>query len=120
MFPNKHLVYLHDTPSKAKFEQVQRAFSSGCIRIAKPFELVELLLKDSKKWNQQRVQQILTSGTLQNVKLPHKVPVLLLYFTVKLNKQGDVFFYNDIYQRDKPIINGLAQDFKWAIPEVPK
>ncbi|UCF90068.1 MAG: L,D-transpeptidase family protein, partial [Desulfobacterales bacterium] len=44
MFPNKHLVYLHDTPSRSLFEREDRTFSSGCIRVEKPFELAELLL----------------------------------------------------------------------------
>ena len=44
MFPNEHNVYLHDTPSKELFARDERAFSSGCIRVERPFELAELLL----------------------------------------------------------------------------
>ena len=51
MFPNPYLVYLHDTPAKSLFEQDQRAFSSGCIRVQRPFELAELVLNDPR-WNQ--------------------------------------------------------------------
>lgn len=109
MFPNKHLVYLHDTPSKQYFNRAERAFSSGCIRVEKPFELVELLLKDKSKWNQQQFEQILQSGKLQNVRLPETVPVLLLYFTVMADDSDRVVFYDDIYNRDLPIIDGLQQ-----------
>lgn len=109
MFPNTHLVYLHDTPSKRLFDRAERAFSSGCIRVEKPFELVELLLNDKTKWNQQQFDQILQSGKLQNVRLPQTVPVLLLYFTVKPDRNGQVTFYKDIYNRDLPIIDGLKQ-----------
>jgi L,D-transpeptidase YcbB len=109
MFPNTHLVYLHDTPSKRLFDRAERAFSSGCIRVEKPFELVELLLNDKTKWNQQQFDQILQSGKLQNVRLPQTVPVLLLYFTVKPDSNGQVIFYKDIYNRDLPIIDGLKQ-----------
>ena len=44
MFPNSYSVYLHDTPSQSKFEESDRAFSSGCVRVERPLELAELLL----------------------------------------------------------------------------
>jgi len=117
MFPNKHLVYLHDTPSKSKFDRAERAFSSGCIRIENPFELVELLLKDNSKWNQAKFKEILDSEKLQNVSLPQSVPVLLLYFTSRMDKDGQVMFYKDIYHRDEKIIHGLKQPFHLLAPD---
>ncbi len=116
MFPNKQMVYLHDTPSKANFKKVERAFSSGCIRIENPFELVELLLKDSNKWNQASFKGILDSGKLKNVNLPQTVPVLLLYFTAQLNENGEVIFFKDIYKRDEKIVEGLRQPFQFTMP----
>jgi murein L,D-transpeptidase YcbB/YkuD len=56
MFPNKHLVYLHDTPSRSLFEREDRTFSSGCIRVEKPFELAELLLDNPAKWNPESIK----------------------------------------------------------------
>lgn len=120
MFPNKHLVYLHDTPSKNKFNRAERAFSSGCIRVEKPFELVELLLKDNSKWNQARFKEMLHSGRLQNVRLPQSVPVLLLYFTAGMDENGQFFFYKDIYKRDEKVIQGLKQPFQLHAPEQKK
>ncbi len=117
MFPNKHLVYLHDTPSKSKFKRTERAFSSGCIRIENPFELVELLLKDSDQWNQSRFDEILSGGKLQNVSLPEKVPVLLLYFTVHKDENGSIMFYRDIYKRDTKVIDELNKPFKLVLPQ---
>ncbi len=119
MFPNKHLVYLHDTPSKSQFSRNERAFSSGCIRVEAPFELAELLLNDSSQWNQQRFQTILASGELQNVNLTKKIPVLLLYFTVQTDN-GHVIFFNDIYNRDQPIIDALSKPFHLELPEEKK
>ncbi|WP_198265409.1 L,D-transpeptidase family protein [sulfur-oxidizing endosymbiont of Gigantopelta aegis] len=118
MFPNKHLVYLHDTPSKSKFNRTQRAFSSGCIRIENPFELVEMLLKDSQNWNQSRFDTILAGGKLQNVTLPVKIPVLLLYFTVEVDTEGRVIFYKDIYKRDDKVIKALDAPFHFVLPEM--
>jgi len=117
MFPNKHLVYLHDTPSKGLFNKTDRAFSSGCIRVERPFELVELLLKDNKQWNQTSFQSVLDSGQLKNVKLPKKVPVLLLYFTAQLDDDGHIIFFKDIYKRDQKIIDALKQPFRLVTPD---
>ena len=117
MFPNKHLVYLHDTPSKSKFKKAERAFSSGCIRVENPFELVELLLKDSDKWNQESFKELLATGKLKNVNLPNKVPVLLLYFTAQIDENGKIVFYKDIYKRDEKITEGLKKPFKLVIPD---
>ncbi|MCW8930958.1 MAG: L,D-transpeptidase family protein [Gammaproteobacteria bacterium] len=118
MFPNKHLVYLHDTPSKSNFNKTERAFSSGCIRVENPFELVELLLKDSDKWNQNSFDELLATGKLKNVSLPAKVPVLLLYFTTQIDENGHILFYKDIYNRDENVINGLKEPFQLVIPEL--
>lgn len=116
MFPNQHLVYLHDTPYQAKFDKAQRAFSSGCVRVEKPFELAELLLKDKEQWNQKRFQKILADGETKNVKLKQTVPVMLLYFTVSRDSSGRVMFVEDVYGRDDKIIQGLSDPFEFVPP----
>jgi len=60
MFPNKYAVYLHDTPSRSLFERDQRAFSSGCIRVQRSFELAELLL-DDPQWTKARIEEVVAS-----------------------------------------------------------
>ena len=116
MFPNEHYIYMHDTSNKRYFNKTDRAFSSGCIRVEKPFELVKLLLKNSTKWNDSRFKKILASGELKNVSLPEKVPILILYFTALLNDNGRIAFFKDVYNRDKTIIEGLKQPFHFKIP----
>ncbi len=117
MFPNKHLVYLHDTPSKSKFDRAKRAFSSGCVRVQKPFELVEILLKNQIKWNQESFRKILDSGKTRRVNLPEPVPVLLLYFTARMGEKGQVYFFKDVYKRDEKVIKALQKPFKFVRPE---
>ncbi len=117
MFPNKHMVYLHDTPSKALFNRAERAFSSGCIRVERPFELVELLLNDKEKWNQTSFDQVLDSAKLKNVKLASKIPVFILYFTALADNNGKVTFYNDLYNRDEKIIEKLSKEFELVMPD---
>jgi len=113
MFPNKHLVYLHDTPSKSLFDRTERAFSSGCIRIENPFDFAELLLDDKARWNQESLVEVV--GTLQtrSVSLPRPVTVLLLYWTATVDDDGNVIFRKDIYDRDPAILAGLDSWFKF-------
>ena len=104
MFPNSYNVYLHDTPSQSKFEESDRAFSSGCVRIERPLELAALLLADPSRWNAETIQRVIDAGRTQNVTLPNKVPVLLAYWTAWVDPQGRVNFRRDVY----------GQDAQWA------
>jgi murein L,D-transpeptidase YcbB/YkuD len=113
MFPNQHLVYIHDTPSKSLFERADRTFSSGCIRTEKPFELAEILLDHPDKWNPESFKQIIDSGRTQSITLPKPVPVLLFYWTVSVRPDGTVRFKRDPYQRDAGVLEGLNGGFKF-------
>ena len=115
MFPNEHAVYLHDTPSRALFDRAQRAFSSGCIRVEKPFELAEILLGDAG-WTQQRFQEVLDSGETRTVNLSKPMPVLLLYWTAEVGADGTVHFYEDVYERDAAVAAALDAPFSLALP----
>ncbi len=111
IFPNPHLVYLHDTPSRSLFDQTDRAFSSGCIRVEKPFELAELLLNDPEKWNREEIRKAIESGKTRTVFLPEPIPVLLLYWTVAILPSGEVHFKKDLYGRDEAVLEGLNGEF---------
>jgi murein L,D-transpeptidase YcbB/YkuD len=113
MFPNKHLVFIHDTPSKSLFERTDRTFSSGCIRTEKPFELAELLLDDPDKWNAESFKQAIDSGRTQTVRLPKPVPILLFYWTAAVEPDGTVRFKKDPYKRDAEVLQGLNGNFKF-------
>ncbi len=111
MFPNPHLVFLHDTPSRSLFERSNRAFSSGCIRVERPFELAELLLDDEARWNAEAIRRIVAARKTRTVFLPKRVAVILLYWTVELPADGSVRFKRDLYQRDAAVLAGLAAEF---------
>jgi murein L,D-transpeptidase YcbB/YkuD len=113
MFPNKHLVYLHDTPSKSLFERNERAFSSGCIRIENPYQFAELLLDDSKQWNREAILEAIDSNETRTVSLPRPITVLLLYWTVDFDEEGNTVFKQDIYDRDAAVLSGLQQPFRF-------
>jgi murein L,D-transpeptidase YcbB/YkuD len=116
MFPNSHMVYLHDTPSKALFNRSSRAFSSGCIRVRNPFELAELLLQDQDGWDRAQIDTAVDSLKQQRVSLSEPVPVLLLYWTVNVDADGTVYFKEDIYERDAKVLAGLDGGFKFDAP----
>jgi len=114
MFPNQHFVYLHDTPARDLFERDARAFSSGCIRVERPFELVELLLDDSARWNQATLDGIVASGTTRTITLPRPVPVVILYWTAEVDELGRHVFKPDVYERDAGVLAALNRDFDWG------
>ena len=114
MFPNKHAVYLHDTPSKYLFGRAERAFSHGCIRVENPYDFAELLL--GADWDQDKIAATLDSKETKTVMLPKPLPVLLMYWTAVVNQDGEVFFYNDIYQRDPKIAAALDEPFRIELP----
>jgi len=117
MFPNEHAVYLHDTPSKYLFGQAERAFSHGCIRVENPYEFAELLL--GAGWDQDKIAATLDSKETKTVLLPKPLPVLLMYWTAIVNKAGEVYFYNDVYERDPSIAAALDEPFALDLPGSP-
>jgi murein L,D-transpeptidase YcbB/YkuD len=118
MFPNRHSVYLHDTPSKSLFDKPERAFSSGCVRIERPYELAELLLADNDKWDHERLMNAINSYRTRTVKLVEPVTIIMLYWTVAVNNDGSVHFSRDIYDRDTPIISGLNEGFRFRARDI--
>jgi murein L,D-transpeptidase YcbB/YkuD len=98
--PNKHSVYMHDTPLKRLFGQSARAFSSGCVRVEKVLELVAWLLGDQKGWTLTKVEAQIESGQKLNVKLAKAVPVHFVYLTAFASGNGVAQFRADIYGRD--------------------
>jgi L,D-transpeptidase YcbB len=111
MFPNPYLVYLHDTPSQAMFEREQRAFSSGCIRTERPFELVEMLLANPDRWGRSMIDAAVASGNTRTIRLPKPVPVLILYWTVDHDAHGAIVFKPDPYNRDPKLLKALDRPF---------
>ena len=107
MFPNRFDVYLHDTPARELFGKTARAFSSGCIRIERPLDLAEYLLKP--QWPREMLQAAIDAGTERTVRLPEKIPIHLLYWTVWADEDGTVCFREDIYGRDARVLSALTE-----------
>ncbi|NHQ59977.1 L,D-transpeptidase family protein [Chlorobium sp. BLA1] len=106
MLPNRHTVYLHDTPTKDLFEKSSRTFSSGCIRVENPQELARLVLQDSLKWSRERIQAAINSGKTATVYLPKRIPVFILYLTA-FAEGDEIVFLDDVYNRDSAVLKAL-------------
>lgn len=107
MFPNRYAVYLHDTPSRARFAQSDRALSHGCVRVADPEALAAYLLHDRTEWPRERIAAAMDAGKRRQVNLVHGPPVYLIYLTA-FAQEGVATFRDDIYDRDKAILRALA------------
>jgi L,D-transpeptidase YcbB len=105
-FPNKHDVYMHDTPDKYLFKAPARAFSHGCMRLSEPDRLAELLLED-QGWPASRVAAAVNAGPQNNaISLQRPIPVHVTYFTVALAEDKLVTF-PDIYGHETRIALGM-------------
>ncbi|KAA3597883.1 MAG: peptidoglycan-binding protein [Calditrichaeota bacterium] len=109
MFPNQFHVYLHDTPSKELFSKNERAFSSGCIRVQESLVLAEYFLNDEVNWNRESINKVVETRKTQTVQLKEQPNVHLLYWTAWVDSNGNVNFRNDIYERDKPLLDQLNE-----------
>ena len=100
MFPNRHSVYLHDTPVPALFDRPVRAFSAGCVRVEDPVALADFLLRDAPAWSPATIAAAMDEGERRVVPLPAGVPVHLTYFTTFVD-EGLVHFREDLYGLDE-------------------
>ncbi|MDT1063356.1 L,D-transpeptidase family protein [Paracoccus sp. CPCC 101403] len=109
MFPNPWNIYLHDTPTKHLFNQSSRAYSHGCIRVARPVELAHELLKGEFSNPEATFSKALNSGRESYLTLNGHLPVHLVYFTAFPDENGDIRRYPDIYGRDAEVQAALAK-----------
>jgi len=101
MFPNEFDVYLHDTTEKYLFHRHRRLFSHGCIRLEKPFDLGEWVLRDDPSWSRERILAEIKKRKRLQVNLPRTVPVHVMYLTAWVDGNGLLQFRHDYYGYDK-------------------
>lgn len=110
-FDNSEDVYLHDTPAKTLFDQDKRAFSHGCIRLEKPFELAQYLMQNNSNWTDDRVKEILETGKTRYIKAAKPTDIVITYITASVDEYGLVEFRDDLYGRDAaPEENKITDD----------
>ncbi len=100
MFPNRHNVYMHDTPAQELFGQARRAFSHGCIRVADPIALIRHVLRDDPRWTTERITAAMRVDGPVRIALPRSIRVFIIYGTALATEAGETLFFEDIYQHD--------------------
>jgi L,D-transpeptidase YcbB len=103
LFPNENDVYLHGTPNAWLFNQEERGFSHGCVRIEDPKKLALYLLRDQPQWTSAKIDETVAGGTEKWINLKEHLPVFIVYFTAWASPDGTVHFRDDVYGHDKAL-----------------
>ncbi len=96
LFPNRHAVYLHDTPGRSRFRYASRAFSHGCVRVQDPFKLAGLVLDGQKGWSEKRLRRMI-GGAERTIRMERNIPIHIVYFTASVDENGELRLLKDIY-----------------------
>ena len=116
LFPNRHAVYLHDTPSKGLFDRDTRALSSGCVRVHEPLKLAEVLFRNQIKrghrgLEDKSIDEVIAAKKTRSVKLEDEVSVSTIYLTAEPLASGRVRFHRDVYRYDTAELASRAKGF---------
>jgi L,D-transpeptidase YcbB len=107
LFPNQHDVYLHDTPSKSLFQRSFRAYSHGCIRVQNPMEFAEALLANEPSLTRASLEKQFGPREAWNNLKTH-IPVHITYFTLRVDEDGNIRSFGDVYGHNKQLITLLG------------
>ena len=108
-FPNKFLVYQHDTPDKNLFAKEDRAFSHGCMRVQFPDQYASTLLNiamPEKNYSPEKIRAMYGSGEV-DLKFPTPIPVNITYQTAFVDDAGKLQIRKDVYGRDATMLSLL-------------
>lgn len=108
IFPNRHSVYMHDTPARSLFARARRDFSHGCIRLGRPLDLAAFVLEDSGEWDSARVLAASRGESTLNVPVRDNTRVVVFYVTADVTPEGRPRFFPDIYSMDPTLLAQLA------------
>jgi len=122
-FPNKHAIYMHDTPQRELFAETTRTLSHGCIRVNQPDRFAALLLGEDKGWSMGQVQSLVAKGPQDStvISLNKSVPVHLTYFTAIVEEDGRLNPRADIYGIDNRMAGKLfTNPAQFPVPATPE
>jgi L,D-transpeptidase YcbB len=111
-FPNRFLVYQHDTPDKHLFAHDRRAYSHGCMRVQDPLKYAEVLLSlalPNSGYTQQRLRA-LYGPSEHNINLPTPIPVHITYQTAFVDDAGELQVRPDVYGTDAKTRNLIRSE----------
>ena len=105
-FPNKFLVYQHDTPDKYLFAKDERAFSHGCMRVQNPDQYASVLLnitEPNQHYTPEKIRSMYGQSEI-DLKFPTPIPVNITYQTAFVDDAGKLQFRRDVYGRDATML----------------
>lgn len=106
-FPNKHSIYMHDTPGRSIFKRPRRAYSHGCIRLHHPMKMAYFVLgRDHRKWTKKTINKVVDEREEKLVMLKKKLPVHIDYVSATVGKGAKVHFWSDVYAYDLAYFTG--------------
>ena len=105
--PNPHAIFFHDTPSRHLFANDSRALSHGCIRTERALELAITMAILGQGATKEEAVEIATSGEYTKVAIEKEMPAYITYFTMATDINGKLSTFNDIYDRDAPVLASL-------------
>jgi L,D-transpeptidase YcbB len=108
-FPNKFLVYQHDTPNKELFAKDERAFSHGCMRVQNPDQYAATLLnitEPNEHYTPEKIRSMYGQSEI-DLKFPTPIPVNITYQTAFVDDAGKLQFRKDVYGRDATMLSLL-------------
>lgn len=108
LFPNQHDIYLHDTPSKSLFSRSFRAYSHGCVRVENPMDFADALLKLEPSLSAETLTASF-GDTERWFNLTTKIPVHISYFTLRVDADGTIRSYGDVYGMNQRLKELLAE-----------
>ena len=106
LFPNDQDVYLHDTPSKSLFARSYRAYSHGCVRVQNPLDFAGALLATNPGITEDTIKAQF-GDTEKWITLKTHIPIHLMYFTLRVDDDGTIRSYGDVYGHNKKLIELL-------------
>lgn len=107
LFPNQYDIYMHDTPAKYLFEQNNRAFSHGCIRLADAEKLANYIFRNDTSVSPEKINEWMNSGIEKTLPVKPGIPVFIAYFTSWVSLDGSLNFRNDIYGLDEKLASEI-------------
>lgn len=105
-FPNRHAIYMHDTPGRHLFKKTRRAYSHGCIRLHEPVKLAEFVLGRDRGWSRKKIKEIIDEREEKVVMLRTPIDVHIDYVGAGVDEDGAVVFWSDIYDYDQAYFSG--------------
>jgi L,D-transpeptidase YcbB len=119
-FPNKYLVYQHDTPDKYLFKRDKRAFSHGCMRVENPLEYGTKLMsiEDPNAGYTPAKFESMFGGNEINLNFAKPIPVHLTYQTAFVDDEGKLQLRDDVYGRDAKMIAILKNPAERRVADI--